>query len=74
MDSDASHITKSKIIVRLVADLLSEFVEGFFGRLSYKTCVSAASLNLPPSLDIYSNVFQIFFSVIFVFRSFGSQS
>jgi hypothetical protein len=51
MDSNASHITKSRIIVRLVAELLSEFVEGFFGRLSFKTCVSANSLTLL-SLDI----------------------
>jgi hypothetical protein len=69
MDSDASHILKSRIVVRLVAELLSEFVEGFFGRLSFKTCVSATSLNL---LNIYVNVFQIFFSVVFVFRNWGN--
>lgn len=39
MDADALSIKKTIIIVRLVAELLSEFVEGFFGRLSYKTCV-----------------------------------
>jgi len=47
MDSNASNITKSRVIVRLVAELLSEFVEGFFGRLSLKTCVSVAFLKLP---------------------------
>jgi hypothetical protein len=39
MDADASSIKKTVIIVRLFAELLSEFVEGFFGCLSYKTCV-----------------------------------
>ena len=47
MDSNASNIMKSRIIVRLVAELLSEFVEGFFGQLSLKTCVSVAFLKLP---------------------------
>jgi hypothetical protein len=40
MDSDASQIIKTRVIVRLVADLLGELVEGFFGQLSFKTCVS----------------------------------
>ena len=40
MGSNASGIKRTAIIVRIVAELLSEFVEGFFGRLSYKTCVS----------------------------------
>ncbi len=39
MDSIASGVKKTVIIVRLV-ELLGEFFEGFFGRLSYKTCVS----------------------------------
>ena len=41
MDSDASRVARTRVIVRLVAELLSELVEGFFGRLSVKTCVSA---------------------------------
>ena len=41
MESNASHIAKTKVIVCLAAELLSELVEGFFGRLSLKTCVSA---------------------------------
>ncbi len=40
MDSDASHILKTRVIARLLVELLSESVEGFFGRLSLKTCVS----------------------------------
>jgi hypothetical protein len=40
MESDPSHIIKTRVIVRLVSEVLSEFVEGFFGRLSFKTCVS----------------------------------
>ena len=44
MDANASGIKRTVIIVHLVAELLSEFVEGFFGRLSYKTCVSECVL------------------------------
>lgn len=40
MDPATSHVAKTTIVVRLVAELLSELVEGFFGRLSFKTCVS----------------------------------
>ena len=36
MNSDASHIAKTKVIVRLAVELLSELVEGFFGHLSLK--------------------------------------
>jgi hypothetical protein len=46
MESDASHVTKTKVVVRLLAELLSESVEGFFGRLSFKTCVSTDSESL----------------------------
>ncbi len=42
MDSGASQVAKTRVVVRLVAELLSELVEGFFGRLSVKTCVSEA--------------------------------
>ncbi len=35
----ASRVAKTRVVVRLVAELLSELVEGFFGRLSVKTCV-----------------------------------
>ena len=36
MNSNTSHIAKTKVIVRLAVELLSELVEGFFGCLSLK--------------------------------------
>jgi hypothetical protein len=70
MDSNASGIKRTVIIVRIVAELLSEFVEGFFGRLSYKTCVSVISIKI---VFIYQLLLQIFFSIIFVFRNVGKS-
>ena len=70
MDSDASHIAKTKVIARLLAELLGELVEGFFDRLSLKTCVSAELVILLQNY-IFS---QIFFSFIFVFRNWRNRS
>jgi len=65
MNSDASHIAKTKVIVCLVAELLSELVEGFFGRLSWKTCVSLKLVELLQRLHVscLSDVFLLHFCV-----------
>ena len=70
MDPGALSINKTVIIVRFVAELLSEFLEGFFGRLSYKTCVSGSFLT-KIWLAAYKHLLQIFFCIMFVFRNVG---
>lgn len=40
MHKDPTHVIKSKVLFRLLGELLSDFFEGFLGRMSPKTCVS----------------------------------
>lgn len=63
MNSDASHVAKTKVVARLVAELLSELVEGFFGRLSWKSCVSLKLVEYFSDYMLVSDVFLLHFCV-----------
>ncbi len=62
MESDASHVMKTRVIVRLVSEVLSEFVEGFFGRLSLKTCVSV-DFTTCGIVKLFPGLFHLYFCI-----------